>query len=475
MIIQCPNCDTKFSIDGALVAEVENPRFHCSRCDHYFEHATTASQDTPERQLSLLPEEPTPKEDWEVSEENYEPDLVGDEDESEDLHSENNSSLAEKIEVSHSTPQPSAWSRMKPEKASNGGEFEISELVRVPLDEELVPRQETSQSLDAEGGISDGPSHIQESSMSDSSEQPEPIHHKQNKTLGITSESSANTESTTESWRIAPLPKPNLEDLNLKADTGDKEDIPAADWPEEISFQRENALLSEDRVTPGNLGSTNSDSFDVGELESEDFSDQIVNPDSTDYHDEDFIEEEFVAEEEEKRFYSPLLLFCSFPAAFLCFLAIWSVNLDYTPSLVAEVFALKTENLPKVPPAGLSVTDLQSQLITLDEGTQVLEISGNIENAETTKFRDIRVQAHIFGDANNKLSTRIVYAVNGLGSASSLSALTPATIESLQLEPGLTARPLKPNGKIPFRVIFTENVSETAWFSARTYSAVPTN
>lgn len=37
MIIGCPACHTKFSVDAQQLAEVENPRFHCSRCGHVFD------------------------------------------------------------------------------------------------------------------------------------------------------------------------------------------------------------------------------------------------------------------------------------------------------------------------------------------------------------------------------------------------------------------------------------------------------
>jgi predicted Zn finger-like uncharacterized protein len=36
MIIECPHCRTKFSIDDTLVARSKSPKFHCSRCDNYF-------------------------------------------------------------------------------------------------------------------------------------------------------------------------------------------------------------------------------------------------------------------------------------------------------------------------------------------------------------------------------------------------------------------------------------------------------
>ena len=37
MIVQCPACKTRFSVDSAQLSGVMNPRFHCSRCGHYFE------------------------------------------------------------------------------------------------------------------------------------------------------------------------------------------------------------------------------------------------------------------------------------------------------------------------------------------------------------------------------------------------------------------------------------------------------
>lgn len=36
IIVQCPSCQTKFALDAKIIAEVEYPRFHCSRCDLVF-------------------------------------------------------------------------------------------------------------------------------------------------------------------------------------------------------------------------------------------------------------------------------------------------------------------------------------------------------------------------------------------------------------------------------------------------------
>ena len=36
VIIQCPECQTKFAVESSHLKELDLPRFHCSRCDHVF-------------------------------------------------------------------------------------------------------------------------------------------------------------------------------------------------------------------------------------------------------------------------------------------------------------------------------------------------------------------------------------------------------------------------------------------------------
>ncbi len=52
IVISCPSCSTKFSVDGTAVSTMEHPRFHCSRCDAIFglaqakQHEQLTAQDT---------------------------------------------------------------------------------------------------------------------------------------------------------------------------------------------------------------------------------------------------------------------------------------------------------------------------------------------------------------------------------------------------------------------------------------------
>lgn len=45
-IIQCPQCQTKFAVDSAVLAQVSAPRFHCSRCDYLFTAETKPASPT---------------------------------------------------------------------------------------------------------------------------------------------------------------------------------------------------------------------------------------------------------------------------------------------------------------------------------------------------------------------------------------------------------------------------------------------
>jgi predicted Zn finger-like uncharacterized protein len=45
VVIPCPSCDTKFAVESSLIAAIEKPKFHCSRCDAVFAMPATLSED----------------------------------------------------------------------------------------------------------------------------------------------------------------------------------------------------------------------------------------------------------------------------------------------------------------------------------------------------------------------------------------------------------------------------------------------
>jgi hypothetical protein len=58
IIISCPSCSTRFSVDGDAVSAMEHPRFHCSRCDAIFGLAQARQH---EHQRTPEPRRPTPQ------------------------------------------------------------------------------------------------------------------------------------------------------------------------------------------------------------------------------------------------------------------------------------------------------------------------------------------------------------------------------------------------------------------------------
>lgn len=53
VIIRCPACETKFAVESSQLADVEIPRFHCSRCDHVFAVEKRELQSPPPRPQPL--------------------------------------------------------------------------------------------------------------------------------------------------------------------------------------------------------------------------------------------------------------------------------------------------------------------------------------------------------------------------------------------------------------------------------------
>ncbi len=47
VVVACPTCETKFAVEGSLLASFEAPRFHCSRCDAVFELSSDSHKSRP--------------------------------------------------------------------------------------------------------------------------------------------------------------------------------------------------------------------------------------------------------------------------------------------------------------------------------------------------------------------------------------------------------------------------------------------
>ncbi|OVE80387.1 hypothetical protein BVY02_00330 [bacterium J17] len=166
--------------------------------------------------------------------------------------------------------------------------------------------------------------------------------------------------------------------------------------------------------------------------------------------------------------FAPLFVFWSVPLLLCVGFWLWKENIESTPGLLKGLFNLEGSNLPHIAPRDLSLIDIRSEIVTLDNGRRVLEVSGNILNGSQKTLNDVRIEAKIYNRENKELQKVIVYSNNGLADAS-ISSLKEDALKKLQDAIGIK-RTLKPNSNMPFRVVFFEPFSDAAWYSARVYS-----
>lgn len=162
------------------------------------------------------------------------------------------------------------------------------------------------------------------------------------------------------------------------------------------------------------------------------------------------------------------------PVSLALVCGVLSRQLQHVPPLVQETLHLRPEGVPKLPPPGLDVVDVESSFVTLDDGQKVLEIRGQLLNATTKSFGRVKLEARVFDAANVELGKMITDAQSHLVGAR-LPSLSAASIEKMQQERSTSFIRLNPSDKIPFRIVFADGVKSVSadqirWYSARVYS-----
>lgn len=472
IIVQCPACTTKFSIGPDQIEGIDEPRFHCSRCGHYFTHKMDSHAVAPipqppkpafeEKPLLGSSESPAAAAESTISRSRQETTLIG----QRDLYN-----LREKTaEQMPLIPEP------EKEPASLSGGMLSG---KAATDEELPVY--TAEWPDTPSATSSGFSAPEQGES-------EPQ---------IIADWPANPATET-----AAAPIPPAEEI-----FADKESAARASQHTEI-YQRPSKSMF------GNMGSQNK--ADRPKLDSlNDFESKPVK--------EPTAKETFFNEPPKKRKYSvgeslggavssvknaisgvkikpsvkldpgkllgqsaaagslgkvkefigPVALMCAVPALFASGFFAWGANLDHTPSAVASLLHLQTGHLPRVAPPGLELVGVQSESITLESGEKVVEINGMLFNSTIEPYDEIKIEAKLYSEDNTPVQTLVVNAANALQSASQLSALRVDALEKLQTRAALGMMPLKSHEHVPFRMVFTAPAKDAKWFSARVYSVRP--
>lgn len=424
MIVQCPACETRFSIEDSLIAGRESSRFHCSRCDNYFESvfnlagSTPATPSTGDTQPLQLRSQSATQLDLLSSSQTFRPITVP----------VINSTKPESSTPSHPAPSPLPATLYHSDEtqpiAIEWPSHQADEVREVDMSE-MRARLAGSLSGDYAPNV--------EASMLEL-----PLTERDNSgswTLGL-STPTPNFSTDTQSDELAePLP-PRVEvdrqGVIRVSSLPDKRAISAA-FPTRIGwFSRLKGALAD---------SINSRFVDISP-------------------------KQFLAAAR------PVVGVLALPCALTFGFGMWGAELGRDPRELPRSIATLLPPIPRIAPAGLELTDIQSEQLFLDSGEKVLEIRGSLFNTSTESISGIRLEAKLFSHSNELLREVIAKSNNSLSQSGVLTALRAEMIASLQDREGLMPE-LKSGSTQQFRLVFTNPPQEATWFSARIRSVAP--
>jgi predicted Zn finger-like uncharacterized protein len=409
MIIQCPKCSTKFSIDSEIIAGATDPEFHCSRCDGYFK-ADKNIKDAPKQSLIVASKTTSPVE----------------------------KNAPKKVE--EEPKQLSLITSSKTDK-SNAQEPKRPTIVQPPA------------SKPAESNFTaDWPMFIEEDLQLDFEDRSSfsttiPEQSEQESTHFITEEpASDQSESLLTKWELGELEPEKPEQKQFVPEAKGHRTLDAAKSatkPARVNYKPDIKTLKR-----GIIENTNSLTSKFGPLlekitrTGRSFRPQIK---------------------------SPIYVIASVPIIWCALIGIWSFNIKQSPQVLKKILHLEPINSPELPPSGLELVDLKSERISLTNGATLIEVSGAIANDTLETYYDINVLSVLYDGQNNKLSEKIVNSNNALMNAT-ISSQSPDGLDHLQNRKNITELILRPNDRSKFKMVFLENVDSANWSSAKIYS-----
>lgn len=397
MIIQCPKCATKFSVESSLVHTVTNPRFHCSRCDHLFR----------QEEISLASSE------------------------LEELNSDTSTSSIETAEfieeeISTALPEslPAASKQLEllpiqERTLSSGGNDLDEDLPYVTAD---WPDSSSNMTFEADmrGAVQRGGSGRASLFSHRNS-----LGNGHGETNFDALQTPTQQTQTTLVKETPPLERSAING-NCIAQVDDLDEFYDEEQDEEQEVQ---SLLVANALSP----TASTPIFSAS-------------------------------------FYRPVVFLASCPVIFLLILWISGVFLFNDSDRVVKLFSIFNYDAPIGAPTGLVLTELQSQYIVLENGKQVLEIRGMLRNDSERTLHDVKLEAQLYDRNNIPVTTLLVNQNNALMNAAGINALQESVLKSLQHQIALKSDLVKPNDQIPVRFVFTDNVTNVSYFTARVYS-----
>jgi predicted Zn finger-like uncharacterized protein len=399
MIVQCPSCETKFSVDSSQVQKIAHPRFHCSRCNHIFELSGKTSGAKKRSTTSNTPLFPFEQDD-QSTEREFELSL-------EDV-TKHQQPLGLSVETYEQPTKIAKQLELIPEKkesefrlATDGKRYQRRYIAGITDDSEELPTI-TADWPDAS-----------------------PIESKR--------EQMDSSQSTSAIVSQTKINQPQINQIRINQ-------IPINETPI-------------NKNTASSIPATPAFSYSPSSSYSQSKSQPVLPPIS---HANSWT-----------TFYSTISTFGA-PGVFALLLLFASYWLKDEANHFSIITSLVPAISERVPPSGIDVTGLHSRKITLSDGSSALEIVGNVMNASSKVYRGVQVEAKTYDYNNRPLASLRAHTSNLLPDHASESA---ANIIKLQSEAGPSFR-LKPNEKLPFRVVLPAELDQARYFSASVFSVI---
>lgn len=469
MIVECPSCLTKFSIDSQQLANIDDPRFNCCRCGSYFElqqtqaeaiEAITTKSSSPQTttettSAQVTADESTQSGTWLIDETLF-------------AAEKNTASKPSTDTQPEWVPDPEAELEdlFAPKKAGEqlnllNTEVDNSEIEVVesePKEQWSLGQESSGQQATRDESTADE-STAGESTAQDlvTAEWPDASPRKKTPTPSITTTFSQSTQT----------PKtPNVLETKKKTKIAELLAQAKARSDEEFEEQLSRVNLPETKPDPAKLSSK-----DAAQEKEKRRARKRAKKQQKLIRDITFREKRALGKLPKLniRQQAPISCIASVPVLLLLIVTFIASNLEELPLFVQQVLQVDTDSLPRLPPAGLGIVDLSSSVITLDSGHRALEIRGELLNATSESFHDIRLLASLFNSANEKINSLVVNPENELRGAQ-VVALDAEAIQRLQSRRTIDSSEVVPNERLAFRIVFPTYRGTEKWFSTSVYS-----
>lgn len=422
VIIQCPKCQTKFSVSSELISELELPRFHCSRCDNVFDMDPRTSANFEDSDINQASEQP-----------NHDP----------------NDDTRNDYEDLPSVPEIPQYNAdidkdtMEFDASKNASTMEINREDLKKLNSSLdIPFERPSDKKEA---AKPGEPNFQSREL--------------NFTIPATPKSLEIPKTYSPAKPVsAPIENINDEIANLY-----KPEDPKV---EQLSMNLKTDSLAskkEDESMPYGITFGDPLSNDpVGEEEN------LLPP--------SFMPQPAPRPSVLRSSWAGLTIFFMPIALTLACACVLSIMLMKTPNLAEALAGNIGISLPKFAPPGLYIENVKFNKIALDNGENIYTISGKVKNTSTEKFKTIILEGFAFDRAGQILNSTQANAGSGL-SETRIRSLNAEMIKTMQASKASKKFELVPNADQSFLLVLDNannkgDLNDAEFFSARIYSVL---